>query len=133
MSNQSMIDRYLPKQPHPETGEPFLPKFEIDIDSGDQLVEFYEREPMPPEREYSDDDGCLVVRTDVEMQELFDNYEATHAEWVKRGSPLGPTLHVLKGVLTTIGKFVTASGAKAEGVLLPDGTWRLTKVDWRSA
>jgi hypothetical protein len=132
MSIQSMIDRHLPKQPHPETGEAFLPKFEIDTDSGNTLCEFYEREPMPPEDWYCDENGDYIDRSAEEMRALRADYEAAHADWVKHGSPLGPKLHVLPGVPVTTGKFVTASGARAEGVLLPDGTWRWTKLDWKN-
>jgi hypothetical protein len=132
VSDKAMAERYLPKCPHPETGEAFLPAFEISVDSNNTLVEFYERSPEPPVREYYDSEGYEVVRSDEEMRTLRARYEATLADWVKQGSPIGPRLSVLAGVPTTTGRFVTKSGAKAEGVLLPDGTWRWTKLEWKS-
>lgn len=127
----SKIREYLPIGTHPQTGEPFLENpFKIDQKSGCESVTFYVSRPDPPSLEYIDDDDCVVIRTDEEMQKLTAYYESALAAWIRAGSVTGPQQQVVRVRPDEVtGTFWTASGACAYGVRAPNGEWNWLRTE----
>lgn len=117
-----------PDTPHPATGEPFVTCDDFNVVTERQ--ELRRLPPTRPEREYVsewDDDGPVVwlTRTDAELAEALAAYDVDVAEYRRTGGRC-----FAPGATTTTGRFVTASGAWAEGAAAGP-RWRWTKWSLR--
>jgi len=126
MSQREMLGDKWPTDVHPVTGEPFVRCESVEMDR-----ETLDYRCPPPERptreiwEWDDDaETPTYVRemTDEEYEAALKKYEERCKEWNRTGGEIR-----LAGHETITGRFVTASGAWAEGVLVGENEWHWTE------